>query len=139
MTEFDVHCTKTTISRMVLRVEANNADEARRLVENDENPLATFEEVGPFDEGHSDLNIEVITYPDPEPMLKVGDKVWFRGKHARQFSIRGRVEFLPAFEEATERCVIGALGDYDEKCYGVRLENGNFHWARPNQLEPRTE
>lgn len=52
--------------------------------------------------------------------MNIGHKVRFRGKYAREFSIRGTIEVIE-----------GAL-------YGVRLENGNYALADHSQLQEMT-
>jgi len=50
--------------------------------------------------------------------MKIGTRVWYRGKFASQFSLRGTVE------------------NTDGVRFGVRLENGNFAWAEASQVCP---
>lgn len=52
--------------------------------------------------------------------MKVGDKVWFRGRWSDDFSLRGVIETIREDGE-----------------FGVRLENGNFSWAQAGQLKER--
>ncbi len=52
-------------------------------------------------------------------MFREGELVWYRGKFATEFSVRGQIE-----------AVSGDL-------LGVRLENGNFAWASAAQLKMR--
>lgn len=58
-------------------------------------------------------------------MMKVGDQVWFRGKFADHFSVRGVIEDIrePAEQKANESVQ-----------YGVRLENNNYKLATEGQL-----
>lgn len=51
--------------------------------------------------------------------LKVGDRVWFRGVHAKTFSVRGTVEGVLALQ------------------YQIRLENGNVKTCNDDQVKPR--
>lgn len=63
--------------------------------------------------------------------MKKGDKVWFRGQFAKEFSIRGEIECV-------DTCGVYGLGAPQKPvAYGVRLENGNFKWAGKDQLRPR--
>ena len=58
--------------------------------------------------------------------MRAGDKVWFRGKHAKHFSILGHIELVvsDSFVQANE--IDGE--------FGVRLCNGNFKWADSSQI-----
>lgn len=56
-------------------------------------------------------------------MFRPGERVWFRGKHATEFSLRG---------EITETISVGP-----GVRYGVRLENGNHIFADPDQVRER--
>lgn len=56
--------------------------------------------------------------------IENGEKVWFRGYFSEQFSVRGVNEHVDCRAESL---------------YGIRLENGNFVWARPNQIKGRIE
>lgn len=58
--------------------------------------------------------------------MNVGDKVWFRGKFAKNFSIRGTIEVLND-------------GYSPEAPIGVRLESGNFVRAAASQVKERRE
>ena len=62
--------------------------------------------------------------------MNKGDKVWFRGRYASEFSIRGVIEDIDTRERREHP-------DAPNPGYGVRLENGNFHWAAGDQLKPR--
>lgn len=64
--------------------------------------------------------------------MQKGDKVWFRGRYSDQFSLRGEIEVIDSSERRENP---------DAPCprYGVRLENGNFHWAAGDQLMPFDE
>lgn len=64
--------------------------------------------------------------------MKKGDKVWFRGRFAKEFSVRGEIEVV-------DTCNPHSLGipPAFPVAYGVRLENGNFHWAGKDQLKRR--
>lgn len=61
MPKFKVHCTKLASSRVVLEVEAPSERVARMAVEQSEDPCVEFEEVGEFDEGHSDVTVQGAT------------------------------------------------------------------------------
>ena len=54
--------------------------------------------------------------------IENGEKVWFRGRFSDRFNLRGVIEEIEATAEAP---------------YGIRLENGNFVWARPEQIKGR--
>jgi len=61
--------------------------------------------------------------------MKKGDSVWFRGRFARYASNRGVIEDIISEAERSKMGVYGRIG--------VRLENGNFHWATEAQLTER--
>jgi len=62
-------------------------------------------------------------------MLEVGTPVWFRGVHTDRPSVRGVVEVvIPGPGQG------GVIIAY---AYGVRLENGNYKVATPQQVRTR--
>lgn len=62
--------------------------------------------------------------PSDFGLFRVGERVWFRGRHADRFTVRGVIEK-----------VTPKTGH--EVIYGVRLENGNYVIAEPNQVRER--
>ena len=54
--------------------------------------------------------------------FKIDDKVWFRGQFTENFSLRGKIEYISHGITTS---------------YGVRLENGNFHYVDKAQLKTR--
>jgi hypothetical protein len=54
--------------------------------------------------------------------IENGERVWMRGAFAKEFSIRGQLEAIDCRAEAP---------------YGIRLENGDFMWVRPDQVKGR--
>jgi hypothetical protein len=74
-----------------------------------------------------------MTYSGPVnnevPMFLIDQKIRYRGALTTAFSLRGSVEVLD--ESPT--------GQPNKPDYiGVRLENGNFKWARPEQIRTDT-
>lgn len=68
--------------------------------------------------------------------MNEGDKVWFRGQFAKEFSIRGEIECIE--DPKLSPGGYGLMASPQPRAkYGVRLENGNFKWAERDQLKPR--
>lgn len=61
----------------------------------------------------------------PERTKCEPQSVWYRGLFSGEFSVRGTVEEISKWKGAIE--------------FGVRLENGNFVWAMPDQIKDRAE
>lgn len=57
MPKFHVICDRTTIRRVVLEVTAASAEQACLKIEGSADPDSDFREVGPFDEGVSDVTV----------------------------------------------------------------------------------
>ena len=62
-------------------------------------------------------------------MFKVGDRVWFCGADSDRFSVRGEIDTVVPRTHAGVPVGVHA--------YGVRLENGNYKLAHPNQVRER--
>jgi hypothetical protein len=61
-------------------------------------------------------------------VFRTGDLVWFRGKFAKQYSVRGVVECVSQRDDTLEGVT-----------YGVRLENGNFSSCDWTQVKARSK